>query len=86
MVTRHENPHQKEKMDMTHWEGKQSHVRKSTSLGTVQDYKNRQTTHRILPMHKISNWGMPTLLTNRELYPTSLKMAQHLTGMRTSPA
>jgi hypothetical protein len=37
MVTRHKNPHQKEKMDMTHWEGKQSHVRKSTSLGTVQD-------------------------------------------------
>jgi hypothetical protein len=61
MVTRPENPHQRGKMAKTHREGKKSHVRKSTSLEAVQDkthvgevhvpdYKNQQTTHRILPM------------------------------------
>jgi hypothetical protein len=67
-VTRHENPQQKEKMDMTHREGKQVNVCKNTSQESVQDknhvrevhvhaYKYKQTTHRTLHRLKTSNVG-----------------------------
>jgi hypothetical protein len=56
MTNRHENPHWEEKMDRTHWEGKQYNVCKNTSQESVQDenhgrevhvhvYKYKQTTH-----------------------------------------